>query len=202
MADKKSTCVFCGSTSYGKNCVWSSFTPKIHLHTGDPTKCSFCGSSVRFGPGCPFSPTGKHMAGANFFNPMVAEAFVTGLIMHNLSQRIEDTQAFKLGLINEFGNVVKQPSTLEERTAFSSIDKYLLKLKKLLGTNIGLLNNQVYLESAIKTSEIPIELYDKEVKLKADMKMLMNRFYSTLEEARDNNLPLCLIEKIILESLM
>ena len=107
MADKKSTCVFCGSTSYGKNCPWSSFTPKIHLHTGDHTKCSYCGSSVKFGPGCPHSPTGKHQAGANFFNPMVAEAFVTGLIMHKLNERIEDTQAFKLGLINEWGNVVK-----------------------------------------------------------------------------------------------
>lgn len=202
MADKKSTCVFCGSTSYGKNCPWSSFTPKIHLHTGDPTKCSFCGSSVKFGLGCSHSPTGKHMAGSNFFNPMVAEAFVTGLIMHNLSQRIEDTQAFKLGLINELGNVIKRPSTLEEQTAFSTIDKYLLKLKKLLGTNVGLLNNEMYLESAIKSSQVPIELYEKEVKLKSDMKMLMQRFFDTLNEARDNNLPLCVIEKIILESLI
>jgi len=197
---KKTTCVFCGSTSRGKNCPWSSFASKIHLHTGDPTTCSFCGSSVKVGPGCPFSPTGKHLAGANFFNSMVAESFIMGFLMHTLSEKISDTQAFKMGIINENGDIIKKPETLEETMAFTAIDSYLLKLKKLLGNKVDLLNSEIYLEAAIKTSNVPIELYDKEVKFKSDMQMLVNRFFDMVQEAQNNNLPITVIEKIILES--
>jgi hypothetical protein len=201
MSTKQTKCVFCNSTSYGKNCPYSHFKSKIHLHTGDPSKCSFCGSSVKIGPGCPNSPSGKHMAGANFFNSMVAESFLTGLMMHSLSEKIVDTYAYKLGLINEMGNIIKKAETLEETMAFTAVDSYLLKLKKLLGNKIDLLNNEIYLEAAIKTSEVPIELYEKEIKLKSDLQMLVKRFYEMVEEAHQNNLPITVIEKLIIETL-
>lgn len=193
-------CVFCNSTSYGKNCPWSHFKTKIHLHTGDPSKCSFCGSSVKIGPGCPHSPSGKHMAGANFFNGMAAESFIQSYLMNTLSEKFIDSQAFKMGIINENGDIVKKPETLEETMAFTAIDSYLLKLKKLLGNKVDLLNSEIYLEAAVKTSNVPIELYDKEVKFKSDMQMLVNRFFDMVQEAQNNNLPITVIEKIILES--
>ena len=150
MAAKKTKCVFCGSSSYGRNCPWSNFADKLHLHTGDPTMCSFCGSKTLVGPGCPFSPTGRHMASANFYTGMATESFITAYMMNILSTPIYETQAFKLGLVDASGSVVKEPNTLEERAAYTPIDAYLFKLKKMLGSKQEMLNTELYLEASIK----------------------------------------------------
>lgn len=200
MSTKPSKCVFCGSASYGKNCPWSHFVTKIHLHTDDSTKCSFCGSSTKIGPGCPFSPTGKHMVGANFFTGLAAESFIQAYMMNKLSEPISVSRAFKLGLIDARGNVVKKPDTLEEHMAFTAIDSYLIKLKTLLGNRVDLLNNEVYLEACAKNAQVPIELYEKEVRLKNMMKVIVKHFNEVINEAAEHSLPLPLIEKIILEA--
>lgn len=200
MDKKKSTCVFCGSVSYGKNCPWSHFAAKLHLHTDDSTKCSWCGSSNRIGPGCAFSPTGKHMAGANLFNGIASESFIQGYIMQKLAEPISTSQAFKLGLIDAKGNILHKPTTIEEQMAFTAIDSYLIKLKNLLGNRVDLLNTEIYLEAAVKTANIPIELYETEVSLKNAMKVIVKHFNELVNEATNRNLPLPAIEKIILES--
>lgn len=200
MSNKQSRCVFCGQTTYGKTCPWSPFKDKLHVHIDDPTKCSFCGSSVKIGPGCTHSPTGRHMVGTNFFSGMVAESFILGYVMNKLSEKVYESQAFKLGLIDEKGDKIKKIETIEEQLAFSSIDSYLLKLKKLLGNKIDLLNNEIYLEKAVEASETPIEFYDKEVEFKSEMNNLAKHFFEIVEKAKSNNLPLPAIEKIILDS--
>jgi len=202
MSVKESHCVFCGSLSYGRNCPWSSFPTKLHLHTDDHTKCSFCGSKVRIGPGCPFSPTGKHMAGANFFNGMAKESFIMAYVMKTLATPIHETPAFKLGLIDAYGSIVKRPETLEEQMAYTPLDSYIFKLKSLLGNKNDLLNSEVYLEAVVKNAEIPIELYEKEVKLRNLMKVIVKHFDEILNEASDSGLPIMLVQKIILESFM
>lgn len=200
MSNKTSKCVFCGQTTYGKSCPWSHFKNKLHLHTDDSSKCSFCGSSVKIGPGCAHSPTGKHMVGANFFNSMVAESFIMGYVMSKLSEKIFESPAFKMGLIDESGNMIKKAETLEEQLAFSSVDAYVLKLKKLLGNKIELLNTSIYLEKAVETSVVPIELYEKEVQFKSEMNNWVKHFFVMAEKAYENNLPTPVIEKIILEA--
>jgi len=200
MSNKQSKCVFCNQTTYGRSCPWSHFKNKLHVHTDDPSKCSFCGSSVKIGPGCAFSPSGKHMAGANFFNGMVAESFIMGYVMNKLTEKVYESQAFKMGLIDESGNMLKKPENMEEKLAFSSVDAYVLKLKKLLGNKIDLLNTSIYLEKAVETSTVPIELYEKEVKFKAEMNTWVTHFFEMAERAYNDNLPTPVIEKIILEA--
>lgn len=202
MADKQSKCVFCNSTSYGKNCPWSHFKNKIHLHTGDGLHCSFCGSANKVGPGCPHSPTGKHMASANFFNGMASESFIIGYMMNVMSTPIHETQAFKLGLVDASGAVIKRPSTLDEHMAFTPIDSYLFKLKNMLGPKKDLLNTEIYLEAVTRNAELPIELYEKEVKMRNDMKIIANRFNEMLTEATEQGLPLMSIQKVILETML
>ena len=200
MATKETSCVFCKSKSYGKSCPWSGFANKIHLHTGDPSKCSFCGSPNIVGPGCPFSPTKYHMAGANFYNAMAQESFITSYMIHSLTIPLYETQAFKLNLINAEGNLLRKPDTIEEKMAYTPYDAYLLKIRRLLGEKIGLLNGELYLEAASRSAEMPIELYESEVKLKHQMKLVANRFSDLLDEASDDGLPISLAQKVILDS--
>jgi hypothetical protein len=201
MTKKESRCVFCGALSYGRNCTYSHFVQKIHLHTDDPTKCSYCGSKTVIGPGCQFSPTGKHMASANFYNGLAAESFIIGYIMKTLATPIHETQAFKLGIVDASGAIIKHPETLEEQMAYTPIDAYIFKLKNLLGNKKDLLNNEIYLEAVSKNAELPISLYDKEVKLKNDMRIVAKRFKEVLDESAEQGLPIMLVQKIILEAL-
>ena len=59
-------CVFCGSRSYGPGCRNSTVRKmghgesQVHKHNIGNNKCVYCGSSVANGPGCPFSPNGRH----------------------------------------------------------------------------------------------------------------------------------------------
>ena len=200
MSNNPSKCVFCRIPSYGRNCPWSHFKDNLHLHTDDPTLCSFCGSKSLRGPGCPFSPTGRHIAGANFFNGMATESFIMAYMMNTLSTPIYETQAFKLGIVDASGSIVKKPNTLEELASYTPIDAYLFKLKKLLGNKQDMLNTEIYLEAVIKNAKTPIELYEKEVKLRNCMNLIAKHFSELLEEAADQGLPLDLVQKIILES--
>ena len=199
MPNIETKCVFCGSRSRGKNCPYSAFNNHVHVHTGDPTRCSFCGSKTIIGPNCPYSPTGKHMAGANFFNSMATESFIQGYVMKKLVEPITNSPAFQMGIIDIEGNMLRKPETLDEQMAFTAIDSYLLKLKKLLGNKVDLLNNDIYLEAAIKTANLPIELYDKEVKAKTMMKIIVKHFNEVVNESL-KDLPITTVEKIILES--
>jgi hypothetical protein len=197
---KETKCVFCGSKSLGKGCPWSHFKNKVHLHSGDPTKCSFCGSPTKVGPGCPHSPTGFHMAGANFFNNMTQESFIIGYLMKKLQEPIYESQAFLKGIIDANGNLVKHPETIEERSAFTPVDAYILKLKSMLGNKIDLINHKLVLEKVIQAASIPIELYEKEVQLRSKMDLVIQQFNEICNEASGEGLPLHLIEKILLES--
>lgn len=195
-------CTFCGSRSYGKgNCPWSPFKNKAHLHAGDNTKCSWCGSSVLFGPGCPNSPTGLHQAGASIYNQMAQEGFIQAYVMTKLSERICDSKAFQMGLIDGNGHLVRKAETLDEQAALSPVDMYILKLKSLLGNKLDLLNHEVYLEKVVENSKAStIEQYSKEVQLKSDMEFVVKRFKEVVESAQNNSIPIVVLEKIILDT--
>jgi len=197
MSNKISKCMFCGSTSYGKNCPWSAFKEKIHVHTDDHTKCSYCGSTSLVGSGCPHSPTKRHQSGANQYNGMAQESFILAYIMRKLSEPIYESSAYKMGILDLNGNIIKKPDTIEEHMAYSVIDSYLFKLRTLLGDKIDILNSSKLLESAIKGSKTPIEYYADEVKLKSDLQIVAKHFFEAINESK---LPVATVEKIILET--
>jgi hypothetical protein len=132
---------------------------------------------------------------------MAAESFVIGYMMNVLSTPIHETQAFKLGIVDASGSVIKRPETLEEQMAYTSIDSYLFKLKNMLGSKKDLLNSEVYLEAVNKNAELPIELYEKEVIFRNYLTLIMKHFKEALDKAAEQGLPSVLIQKIILESL-
>lgn len=197
--EKQSKCQFCGGKSYGPACPYSPYPKRIHAHVDDITRCTWCGSKTLYGPGCPYSPTKMHMTGMNVFNMMAKESFIIGYIMKKIMQPINESAAFKMGVIDANGNMIKKPETIEERMSFTPVDKYILKLKHLLGNKADLLNTQVVLESAIKASQVPIELYEKEVQFKDKLEIILNSFNELLNEAANNGLPIPTVEKTILD---
>jgi hypothetical protein len=146
-------------------------------------KCILCGNS----------PESEYSLNLN-------ESFLTSYLMKKMEEPFINSQAFKLGIIDENGNQLKRPITIDEKLAFTAIDAYITKLKKLVGNKIDILNTSVFLERLVNTSNLPIELYEKELQFKSELSIISKRFKDCLMEAKTNGLPSELIEKTILES--
>lgn len=70
---------------------------------------------------------------------------LTYILIKKLVTPIVKMDAYRLGLINSSGKVIKQPETDLERSALTTLDRIILKLKRLLGTRLYVLNKFLYL---------------------------------------------------------
>lgn len=70
---------------------------------------------------------------------------VASLIATKLSIPFEEWDAYKLGIIDKDGNILRPPKTLEDKKAFTCIDEICLKVKKLIPKNLWYLLNHNYL---------------------------------------------------------
>jgi hypothetical protein len=75
-------------------------------------------------------------------------------IMKRIIQPYTEFEAYKLGLIDEQGNITKEPVSLKERLAFTLVDKLAIKLKQLLGSRMMDLNTFVYLNTISDYDEL------------------------------------------------
>ena len=142
-----SRCLYCNSTSYGKGC---RFAPKgIHFHPQDSKKCSYCGSTS-YGKGCKLNPFSDiHLHGIDY-NKMFNESMKNKFLLTTLNKNYKDFEAYKLGIINQNGDKIKEPITEQEKLAYSPETKTILKIKKYLGSKLDLINQTAILESASK----------------------------------------------------
>jgi hypothetical protein len=74
-------------------------------------------------------------------NEAVTDLFVLGVIMKKILTPVEKTKAFQLGLIDKNYKNVKKPETKQEKDAISLLDKFIFKLKKILGPKITLITS-------------------------------------------------------------
>ena len=142
-----SRCMYCNATSYGKGC---RFAPNgVHFHPSDAKKCSYCGSTS-YGKGCRLNPfSNLHLHGIDY-NKMFNESFKNKFLTNQLNKNFTDFEAYKLGIINEKGDKVKEPITEQEKAAYSPETKTILKIKKYLGSKLDLINQTAILENASK----------------------------------------------------
>jgi hypothetical protein len=140
-----SRCMYCNSTSYGKGC---KFAPKgVHFHPDNSKKCSYCGSTS-YGKGCKLNPFGDiHLHGIDF-NKMFNESLKNKFLLNMLNKEFKDFEAYKLGVINEKGDKIKNPITEQELLAYSPETKTILKVKKYLGSKLDLINQTALLENS------------------------------------------------------
>jgi hypothetical protein len=142
-----SRCMYCNSTSYGKGCRYAP--GGVHFHPNDPKKCSYCGSTS-FGNGCKLNPFDNlHLHGINY-NSMFKESLKNNFIIEQLNKDYKDYEAYKLGIIDENGNKIKEPITEAEKNAYSPTSKTFLKIKKYLGPKWDLIHSMIVLESESK----------------------------------------------------
>lgn len=199
---KKSRCSLCNSEAYGKGCIYSA--RGIHLHMDDPKRCGWCGSQNIVGKGCIFSPTGFHGVGANLYTSMIAETFITSFFIKKLKTPFIETKAFELGLITQKGELVKKPSSKDEKNAYTFIESFIFKLKRYLGEKIDLINDFMYLEASKSTlnESLSVEEFEKELVLKKKLENVSREFYDIIAEAEKQNISSAVIEKNILESFL
>lgn len=202
----ESKCMYCGSTSLGPGCIYG---PKgIHVHPNiGAGRCIYCGSFAT-GPGCVNSPFGNvHVVGIDF-NTMIRETCCNGIVegyLHNrLHNDIKEWQAFKLGLINEKGKIIKKPSSIYEKAALTPIDIYVLRLRNILNDSAKIINNASYLVSEsidhLDATQIT-ELYNAELTSKENIQNDIAQLFESVSKALNSGLSTKKIEQIIIESI-
>lgn len=188
---QKSRCIYCGSTDYGKGCRIGPH--RTHLHSGNSLKCVYCGSAD-YGRGCRINPTADlHVHGINF-NTMYRENLQSFLdhkcLLNELKKDYRQFKCYRLGLIDEQGNKLRNPITEEEQLSFTPMTKTILKLKRFLGPKIDLLNATNLLESDSLPFKNNIEYYKKLLEFQDKVGTVINELYKTLDEAQQQGLAL------------
>lgn len=197
-------CMYCGAFTYGKGCLYG---PKgLHIHTDDPKRCVWCGST-NHGLGCPFNPFGKmHQKGIGY-NPVMIECIengiIQGIVMKRLSESIEDTPAYRAGLIDVAGNTIREPETIEEKKILTGVDKYLIKVKNLMREKLEILNVSLYYEHKdIETVEELGRVYEAELNCKDEISECMGTLMNIMSRYSEKGLSGSKVEQMIMEAIL
>lgn len=126
--------------------------------------------------------------------------FTIAYIIKKLTEPLTDSTAYKTGLINEKGDMLRTVSDTDE---FNPIDAFVLKLRKLLGPKIDLLHNEIALQYAAKINieNISVELFEKEIIYFNKINNILQLLEDTVSEAESEGLDKLTIEKIIFEKI-
>lgn len=193
----RSRCNYCGSTDYGKGC---RFGPHgVHLHTDNALKCSYCGSSD-YGKGCRLNPTSTlHIRGAvfnNMYKEMVQSVLDSKVLINELTKNYTDFECYKKGIIDEHGNKIKNPESVEEQACFDSLTKTILKIKRFLGSKTNLLETFTDAANHIQLNE-SIEHYNKVLEYEQKANEIINSLYKLVEEAQQDGVALQEVKQIL-----
>jgi hypothetical protein len=187
----KSRCVYCGSADYGKGCRHGPHN--AHFHPDDSTKCSFCGSPD-YGKGCRINPTSNLHVHGGVYNNMYKESMQSFLdnatLLNLLKKDYKEFECYKLGIIDESGNKLKTPTTVQEQISYSSFTKTILKLKKYLGPKVELMEASNSLEKLSVSLNENIEHYKVFLEYQNKIETIINELYKALDEAQQHGIPL------------
>jgi len=202
MSNFQSKCIYCGSTSYGSGCIFSA--ARIHIHTDDPTRCIYCGM-LAFGSGCIFNPyTKMHIHGADFgqtIKETLRKTVEISYLTDRLFENIKDSEAYKIKLINEKGNLLRAPVSPHEERLISPLSKLLLNLKKYIQVDSTTITESLKLLSQQAAYNTTIEEYELKLAFEHDMKHLLKQFL-TLIHSNSTQLSIEDIESSIESSLL
>jgi hypothetical protein len=176
-------CIYCGSTSRGKGCRYAPHG--VHFFPDDPRKCAYCGSTD-YGKGCKINPTSElHIHGINY-NSMFKESLQSFLdneiFLNEMKKDFKQFSAYKLGIIDENGNKIKNPVNEAESAAYSPMIKTIIRLKKYLGSKAELLDATSLMEKhSLDASDL--QKYKRLVEYRERVESLVNELYNTFDQA-------------------
>lgn len=84
---------------------------------------------------------------SSFANTEHLDQVLSYILVQKLLTRIKNTKAYKLGLVDDQGRVIRSPKTDEEKEALTLMDKFIFKLKRMIGPKINQLSNFLYVNS-------------------------------------------------------
>ena len=185
---QQSRCMYCGSTTRGKGCRYAPHG--VHFFPDNPLKCSYCGSP-NFGKGCHVNPTGDtHIHGVNY-NSMFKESLQSFLdneiFLNEIKKDYKQLLVYKLGIIDESGNKIRNPISEAEQAAYSPMIKTIIRLKKYLGSKADLLDANSLLEKRTFDAD-DIEKYKKIVEYKDRVESVINELYEIFDTAAQDGL--------------
>lgn len=196
---QQSRCMYCGSTTRGRGCRYAPHG--VHFHPDDSRKCAYCGST-NYGRGCKINPTGDmHIHGINY-NSMLNEKDVfsfleSKFLLKELKKPFIEFQAYKLNIIDEKGNKIKQPNTIEEQNSYTPFIKTIIKLKKYLGPKIDLIEAEENLTAECKLHLETKDKYKQQAAYKAEINQVINNLFNILESAAENGFSIEEIKELI-----
>ena len=169
-----SRCMYCNSTSYGKGC---RFAPGgVHFHGSDAKKCSYCGSP-NYGKGCRLNPVeDTHVHGIQY-NSMFTESIQSSirkeLLLRELTKPITEHKAYELGIIDCYGNKIKEPVTEEEMQSYLPLNRTILRIKRHLGSKLDVIAGTALFEDVLnidynKEHHKKILSYESKIRNKID----------------------------------
>lgn len=116
------------------------------------------------------------------------EKVLSFIVMKRLITPIKKSDAFKLGIVDRSGKVIKKPVTEEEQEAFTPFDVLIFKLKKMLGSKLAQLNSFMYVQASQEELSDSIKVMggvEKRGMVKRvidDMEKLMEKYDVTSDE--------------------
>jgi len=180
--------MYCGSTTRGKGCRYAPHG--VHFFPDNPTKCAYCGSP-NYGKGCHVNPIGDtHVHGTNYTN-MFKESLQSFLdneiFLNEIKKDYKQLLVYKLGIIDENGNKIRNPISENEQSAYSPMIKTIIRLKKYLGSKADLLDANSLLEKHTFEAN-DIEKYKKIVEYKDRVESVINELYEIFDTAAQDGL--------------
>ena len=103
------------------------------------------------------------------------------LFLKRLVTPIVKTDAFKLGLINNVGIQIKEPQSDDEFRALTILDRFIFKIKRMLGGKMAQLNNFLFVQT------LGNDFYNKlVVKGRVDQRAEIKRIKRDIEKLSEN----------------
>lgn len=124
----------------------------------------------------------------NSKNKEKLDGLLTYLVVKNLVTPVAKSKAFKLGLVDNTGIIIRQPESQDEKDALGTFEKFMFKMKRMLGSKVSQLNNFMYLQSIEKdffNNMIVTGNVDKRAevtRIKRDMENIIEKYDTNYDE--------------------
>lgn len=121
------------------------------------------------------------------------DSILSYVLIKSIMTNPMSTKAYDLGLIDEKGNIIKEPETEDEQDALTVLDKIGFKIRRMLGSRISELSSFAYIKS------IPGKYQDLLSTNSVEKKAMVKRVTKDIENLSENHkMPFDEIVKIYL----
>jgi hypothetical protein len=134
----------------------------------------------------------------------VYHSVMAGLFLSRLTQPISEMPAYKLGLIDNKGQIIEQCKTDEEKASLTPLDRHILKIRRLIGEDVvELFKSSVLLEMVSKSDEeFDAEKYRKEIELSHKTDTIVEDIHNLFTDAVEQGFSRDHIENIFIAAII